>query len=369
MNIFDKIKDFFKRLGNKQKAIESSKEINNETINTVSNTDKYKFLEDLKFDPQDLLDPRICKGDNFVPNILKTLGANEDILKNPKAIERIERQFGAIVRQSGLEMPNKHKESTREEIEKITEAIKSNSVIDIEKRESEYSGRSSQDPQKLNYRLSIDKETGSITLGTFNISGKQFNRTDNYIENTYSPDVTGNVIVNSSYSKITNLNKEVLNSENQTILNSDGIALESETRSYEEIDGENVLKYHNKSTRDEEYPFIEKEEVLKDDISFDKELGTNYRLISLKDLSQLGFPEYKFENGKHEQIKFNNKAEIKEYYQENKENIDNALTKAPDYGLFTSDKLKKSLQLGIKKLSEKAGIYPKEVKKDNEIEK
>ena len=87
MSIFEKIKQFIKNIGNKQKLLESPKEIREEMSNMVSSNKKEsKFLEDIKFDPKDLLDPKVCNGKDLVPNILRTLGANEDVVKNPQLI-------------------------------------------------------------------------------------------------------------------------------------------------------------------------------------------------------------------------------------------------------------------------------------------
>lgn len=367
MSIFGKIKQFFKNIGNKQKLLESPKEIREEMSDMVSSNKKEsEFLEDIKFDPKDLLNPRVCQGDNFVPNILRTLGANEDVIKNPQAIEAIRKQFSGIANQSGLEMPNRFEQPTREQIEAIVETVKSNMVLSSDERETEYRKRSIKSPQRLYYGLTIDKETGSVTIGTFNIAGKETNAafsSNNYKESTFAPDGKGNVISTGSYSKVTDDHTEMLSHDTRTVLNSDGVAMESESHSYEQIDGEDRINYHRIARRDDEYPFIAQEEVLVNDISLDKYTGTRYMAIEMKDLSQLGFPEYqKDEEGRTTTtpITFDDKEQISEYYQENKETIDNALMQEPDHGLFTSKGLKQSLKVGIKELAVKAGILPNE---------
>ena len=375
MSIFEKIKQFFKNIGNKQKLLECPKEIREEMSDMVSSHKKEsKFLEDIKFDPKDLLDPRVCQGDNFVPNILRTLGANEDVIKNPQAIDAIEKQFRGIARQSGLKMPNRFEQPTREQVEAIVEAVKSNMVLSSEERNEKYRTRSLKTPLKVYNGLSIDKETGSVTIGKLSIAGKEmtagmsFDNYDNYRESTFTPDGKGNVISTGSYSRVSDNNIEMLSGDSRTILNSDGIAMESERKLYKQVDGEDKVKYHSIAKRDAEYPFIAQEEVLVDDYFLDKYTGTRYMAINMKDLAQLDAPEYqKDENGRttFTKITFDDRAQISKYYQDNKEAIDNALMQEPDHGLFPS--LNQSLKAGIKKLAIKAGILPNEHEQETEI--
>ena len=139
MSIFEKIKQFIKNIGNKQKLLESPKEIREEMSNMVSSNKKEsKFLEDIKFDPKDLLDPKVCNGKDLVPNILRTLGANEDVVKNPQLIEEIRVQFQRIANQSGIEMPNYYEQPTRETINAIVEAIKTNGILTSQDRYNKY---------------------------------------------------------------------------------------------------------------------------------------------------------------------------------------------------------------------------------------
>ena len=180
----------------------------------------------------------------------------------------------------------------------------------------------------------------------------------------------GNIISTNFYSRVTDDNTEMLGHDARTVFNSDGIAMESESRSYEQIEGEDKVNYHRIVRRDEEYPFIAEEEILVNDISLDKYTGTRYMAIDMKDLSQLGYPEYqKDEEGRTTTIPitFDDKKQVSEYYQENKETIDNALMQEPDHGLFPSKGLKQSLKAGIKKLAVKAGILPNEHEQETEI--
>lgn len=372
MSIFEKIKQFFKNIGNKQKLLESPKEIREEMGTMVSSDKKEsKFLEDIKFDPKDLLDPRICQGDNFVPNILRTLGANEDICKNPKAIEAIKLQFFGITNQNGLEMPNHFEQPTREQIDAIVEAVKSSMILSKQDRDSAYRSQSLRTPLKIHYGLSIDSETGNVTIGRLRTAGSEVSWEPNsYSETTFSADGKGNVVaMSSSQRESRDTHTEILDMDSRTVYNSDGIAMESESHSYEQVDGEDKVTYHRVAKRDAEYPFIAQEDILVNDISLDKHTGTRYMAIDMKDLSQLGYPEYqKDENGHPTQpITFDDRAQISEYYKENKETIDDVLLQEPEYQPHRANTLEKALFAGIKKLAVKAGIIPNEHEQENEI--
>lgn len=108
MNIFEKIKKIFKSFGNKQQLLEGPKEMQEES------KVKSKFNEEIKFDPNDLLDPRVCQGDKLIPNILKSLGANEQIVNNPRIQLALKGQCESILKDNGIEIPNNFENLTRE---------------------------------------------------------------------------------------------------------------------------------------------------------------------------------------------------------------------------------------------------------------
>ena len=375
MSIFEKIKQFIKNIGNKQKLLESPKEIREEMSNMVSSNKKEsKFLEDIKFDPKDLLDPKVCNGKDLVPNILRTLGANEDVVKNPQLIEEIRVQFQRIANQSGIEMPNYYEQPTRETINAIVEAIKTNGILTSQDRYNKYA-RLSLKGHEVYDGISIDQETGAVTLQRLVMSGREARVLDgNYMnETTFTPDGKGNAVANTiSYGIDTDtLSKETrLRGTSEVVYNPDGIAMKLESKSYKQEDGQDILQYHSLNTRDEQYPFIAQKETIVNDFGHGSPVGTEYIAIEMKDLAQLGFPEYK----KDEEcrttpttITFENREQISTYYQENKETIDNALMQEPDHGLFPSKGLKQSLKAGIKKLALKAGILPNEHEQETEI--
>ena len=375
MSIFEKIKQFIKNIGNKQKLLESPKEIREEMSNMVSSNKKEsKFLEDIKFDPKDLLDPKVCNGKDLVPNILRTLGANEDVVKNPQLIEEIRVQFQRIANQSGIEMPNYYEQPTRETINAIVEAIKTNGILTSQDRYNKYA-RLSLKGHEVYDGISIDQETGAVTLQRLVMSGREARVLDGNYRNdtTFTPDGKGNAVANTiSYGIDTDtLSKETrLRGTSEVVYNPDGIAMKLESKSYKQEDGQDILQYHSLNTRDEQYPFIAQKETIVNDFGHGSPVGTEYIAIEMKDLAQLGFPEYqKDEEGRTTTtpITFENREQISTYYQENKETIDNALMQEPDHGLFPSKGLKQSLKAGIKKLALKAGILPNEHEQETEI--
>jgi len=371
MSIFERIKQFFKSFGNKQKLLESPKGIREEMPDMVGFSNK--FMEDIRFDPKDLLDPRVCNGKDLVPNILRTLGANEDVIKNPYLIEEIRVQFHGIANQSGIEMPNYYEQPTRETINAIVEAVKTNGILTSQDRYNRYA-RLGLKGHEVYDGISIDQETGAVTLQRFVMSGREAHVIDgNYMhETTFTPDGNGNAVANTtSYGiDIDTLSKEArLRGTSEVVYNPDGIAMKLESKSYKQEDGQDILEYHNVTTRDEQYPFIAQQETIVNDFGHGPSVGTKHIAIDMARLADLA-PEYqKDENGRNTitPITFEDRTQISEYYQENKEAIDNALTQEPDRGLFPSKQLKQALKSGIRKLAVKAGILPNENTHETEI--
>lgn len=375
MSILEKIKQFFKNIGNKQKLLESPKEIREEMSGMVSSSRKEsKFMEDIKFDPKDLLDPRLCNGKDLVPNILRTLGANEDVIKNPQLIEELRVQFQGIANQSGIEMPNYYEQPTRETINTIIEAVKTNGILTTSQERSQkhpgvYSKRTN-----TYYGIGINQETGAVTIQEMDLAALDANviNSNRVNERTFLSDEKGNAIVNNSNYQIDSdgYGKTILTDTSEVLYNPDGIAMKLDCKSYKQEDGQDILQYHSLSVRDEQYPFIAQRETIVNDFGHGSPVGTKYIAIEMKDLAQLGFPEYqKDEEGKTTTtpITFENREQISTYYQENKETIDNALMQEPDFELFQSKELKQSLKSGIRKLAVKAGILPNEHTQETEI--
>lgn len=371
MSVFEKIKQLFKNIGNKQKLLESPKEIREEMSDMVSSNKKEsKFLEDIKFDSKDLLDPRVCNGKDLVPNILRTLGADEDVVNNPHIINELRPHVRAIARQSGIEMPGYYEQTTRDDINAIVEAVKANGIVTTS-RERAYKHPGLYGSKT--YRgISIDQETGAVTIQDLNLSGKHANTVHkNYShEKTFISDGKGNVVNNLLIYDIDlhGEGKAILNSTNESLYNSDGIIMKTEGKTYEQEDGQDVLKYHYVLTRDKQYPFISQEETIVNNTGHGSPVGTEYGVIKMEFLDVLGNIEFQEdENGKITPIRFDDRAQISKYYQENKEIIDNALMQGTNSGLFYSEDLKQSINEGIKKLAIKAGILPNGHKQEIEI--
>lgn len=373
MSIFEKIKQFFKNVGNKQKLLESPQEMRKEMETMGSSSKKEsKFLEDIKFDPKDLLDPRVCNGKDLVPNILRSLGANEDVVKNPQLIEELSVQFQGIANQSGIEMPNYYKQPTQDTINAIVDAVETNGILTT--RQEIYNKYPGFKGHEVYNGISINKETGAVTIQELVMSGKGANvLAGNYMhEATFTPDGKGNAVANKISYNIDSdeYGKAILTGNSEVLYNPDGIAMKLESKSYKQEDGQDILDYHVVETRDEQYPFIAQQETIVNDLGLGSSVGTEYIAIKMNDLAQLGFPEYqKDEEGKTtvNPITFENREQISTYYQENKETIDNALMQEPDHGLFPSKGLKQSLRAGIKKLAIKAGMLPNEYEQETEI--
>lgn len=347
MSVFEKIKQLFKNIGNKQKLLESPKEIREEMSDMVSSNKKEsKFLEDIKFDSKDLLDPRVCNGKDLVPNILRTLGADEDVVNNPHIINELRPHVRAIARQSGIEMPGYYEQTTRDDINAIVEAVKANGIVTTS-RERAYKHPGLYGSKT--YRgISIDQETGAVTIQDLNLSGKHANTVHkNYShEKTFISDGKGNVVNNLLIYDIDlhGEGKAILNSTNESLYNSDGIIMKTEGKTYEQ------------------------EETIVNNTGHGSPVGTEYGVIKMEFLDVLGNIEFQEdENGKRTPIRFDDRAQISKYYQENKEIIDNALMQGTNSGLFYSEDLKQSINEGIKKLAIKAGILPNGHKQEIEI--
>lgn len=369
MNIFEKIKQFFKKIvGNKPKMLETQNEITNDSHdNTEYRSIRDKFLEDIKFDNNDLLDPRVCRGEKFVPNILKTLGVNEDIINNKEALHNINIQFHGIADQNGLEMPNYFEEPKRELIDAILEAVKSSKIMSSDERIAEYNKLGNSSPLQIYYSLEVDKETGSVTMGNFDIDKKNSISNNSYKENKYIPDGKGNIILEGSYRKIKDNYMDFLEYTSKTLINRDGIAMEAENCLYKQKNGESELAYHRKAKRDEDYPFATQEEILVDHITPNAELGQQYMVLDMKDLPGIGASEY--DKDTHKPVIFNDKKQLAEYYKENEEKIKESLLSEPNHGITSSKELTESLKSGMRKLAEKAGIFDKNIEKDSNFDK
>lgn len=311
-----------------------------------------------------LLDPEVARGTDFVPNVLKVLGASEDIIKNPYAVDLIERQFFKVADQAGTVMPHMFEKPTTQRISDFATAVESCPFLSSDTREIDYKNVSLKSSLGMKYGISIDKETGCVLMNMFSTAGKENNAyysSNFYKEAIFSADGTGDVIIADRFCKITDEHKEELSCSSTYSVNKFGVTMKSEDRSFEQVDGQSVETFHCVSTRDEQYPFIEKQEISVNEISLDKFTGTRYLPINRNDLSQLGCPEYEKteEEAAETPISFGTRAEVDEYFEANKEELADVITyRYPDPGIFATNTLREALKQGVSQLANEAGILP-----------
>lgn len=284
------------------------------------------FRQSIAFNPNDLLDPRICKGDNFVPNILRALDVNEDICRNPRAIKIIEPIVFCIARQNNLRVPNHFEQLTREQIEAIVNTVKLSSAL------GRHYGEDS-----TSYKLDINHETGEIKIEIVHTEGTY---NDYNIKTQFSVDKNQNLVADT----LTSTKKDTRQERN--VYNPDGIQIESEIlkRKYDN----NGVIYHKVVKRDEQYPFIAKESVLES--SFGGEIGERYTVIDMDNLQDLNS-----ENNEKDKVKytteFRDRSEIEAFYDENHCSITDA---------FSKNSKEQPFYPGLIKLAENAGIIERE---------
>lgn len=278
MSIFEKVKQFFKNIGNKQKLLESPKEIREEMSGLANSSRKEsKLMEDIKFDPNDLLNPKVCQGDNLIPNILKSLGVNEQIANNPRVQLTLIHQCKKILEQNGVEIPNNFENLTRDQIETMKETLGSAGLLNEKQiNDNEYFGQVSKlgrlgDAQYTG--ISIEPETGNVIIQSI-IKGDDYDYSDEQsfpdyqVIKKFSTDEKG--YVKCTYEENV-LDKELQNfkyKDNYSIVNADGIVMErntveygyagKETRENSKDVGNFIKTVDMNQKRDEKYPAIVK---------------------------------------------------------------------------------------------------------------
>lgn len=300
---------------------------------------RQELLDQINFDPENLLDPRVCNGENMIPNILRTLHANEDIIKNPYVMALIENHVKCLRDQEGRSIDYWcDPQPSSETIQSCYNIINNNGILSPQELDS----------KKFYFGIQIDSETDKITLQTFD-------KSDNYTHTrTFTPDGNGNVVSNetstyetSTYSFLPSTSCNCTTTEK--LYNPDGIAIKSDVKHYEHTDGNKVFTSHTITTRDSQYPFIAREESKYSDSS-----KTEYILLPQ---DRLYFLSDAIEPAPQS---FITRLEIDSFYQTYKQDIDQLLTQEPNYysflGIDPTPKLKQSLQSGMIKLALQAGI-------------
>ena len=367
MNIFEKIKQIYRNFSKKQKLIEAPKEKVEEidgveniggNTTTVESLEKTTFRDELRFDPEDLLDPRVCQGDDVIPNILKTLGVNETILNNAIMMGELRQHCGKILSQHGIVdfkfgigQYNKYKEFTREQIDAMVRIIKSRGALS----DAEISDRYT----KISYEEYAGLEitsSGEVILTSFDMS--------QYPDGKYASNHRtvlrclddGKTQMEQS-TRVANPQTEglVLQSEIENKYNESGLEMSSEIRGYYS-DGQ--INSHKIATRDSEYPFVVNAKTLVENgVDVKQEETFPMRNLANGTVSHSNLGRMTREGYK--QVTFEDREQIAEFYEQNKQEIAQEFMKEPS-GDYMGTKQKQTLMNGMRKLAQKAGILPKE---------
>ncbi len=349
---------FQSKLG-KQKQPEHITEINNGESETLTGKNfeqrKSEFMEEIIFDEKNLLDPRRYQGENINFSILRALGVNEKILKNPTVrrdmsnghtldllMQRLVKQQGVEDIYNKLEMGEKQiKESDVEgmiwKLDFLTDS--NNMILDSTKRMEEY-GKNigirqaeyknaaehsdlynfddiNKNVEKIDLR--VDEKTGDFTIGSLRISAID-PACDTYQETKYSLDSKDNVIKEDMNSHGLPKGGEHFWRDDSVMINEEGI----------EVEGQFIRDFEDeytctKATRDAEFPFVAEEETVHRK-NGEKTQETTYMPINLEEIYSLSKgigqadKQYKI-------LRFNTREQVLKYYEENKQSIENAFRK------------------------------------------
>ena len=349
---------FQSKLG-KQKQPEHTTEINNGESETLTGKNfeqrKSEFMEEIIFDEKNSLDPRRYQGEDINFSILRALGVNEKILKNPAVrrdmsnghtldllIQRLVKQQGVEDIYNKLEMGEKQiKESDVEgmiwKLDFLTDS--SNMVLDSTKRMEEY--RKNIGIRQAEYRnavehsdlynfddinknvekidLRVDEKTGDFTIGSLRISAIN-PACDTYQETQYSLDSKDNVIKEDMNSHGLPKGGEHFWRDDRVMINEEGI----------EVEGQFIRDFEDeytctKATRDAEFPFVAEEKTVHRN-NGEETQETTYMPINLEEIYSLskGIEQTDKQN---KILRFNTREQISKYYGENKQSIENAFRK------------------------------------------
>ena len=349
---------FQSKLG-KQKQPEHITEINNGESETLTGKNfeqrKSEFMEEIIFDEKNSLDPRRYQGEDINFSILRALGVNEKILKNPAVrrdmsnghtldllIQRLVKQQGVEDIYNKLEMGEKQiKESDVEgmiwKLDFLTDS--NNMILDSTKRMEEY-GKNigirqaeyknaaehsdlynfddiNKNVEKIDLR--VDEKTGDFTIGSLRISAID-PACDTYQETKYSLDSKDNVIKEDMNSHGLPKGGEHFWRDDSVMINEEGI----------EVEGQFIRDFEDeytctKATRDAEFPFVAEEETVHRK-NGEETQETTYMPINLEEIYSLSKgigqadKQYKI-------LRFNTREQVLKYYEENKQSIENAFRK------------------------------------------
>lgn len=329
MNLFDKIKNFFKNIGKKQQALPEP-EMMEEMLGEGGTN---QFREELKFDPENLLDPRVCQGDKLIPNIMLSLGVDKAILENRRALIEIETRCKNVLDSKYFRPDYK---LTASDIEAAVKRVKEKSGIEIDKYGATLSFSEFHEEYNPNERTTIGRKTNT-TISSLDDELKGGR----------------DIVIRTSLYKVKQGNEGRrldLLAETKNIYSREGIALEEQRKEYNgEIVTKNKMVKSTTIKRDRLNPAIAQEEVIGEDGT----TKTGYYAIDTERIERLNRAVEVDENGDRRAITFTNRGQISEYYEANKEKIKNA---------FANPKHLMSPELAykLKYLAQQAGILPEE---------
>ena len=290
----DKIKQFFSRIfrGEEKKLLTSG-----EQKVEQSSKQKEDFMNGLRVDTEDLLNPEVYQGDRLLTNILMHVGVKKEIAENPAVIREVSNYLGGIMPKidefharysssAGIDGIMAH--PTKEKIDEVIKAIQSSRIIGEDERKEIY--KQSERAGKVFYYhcgIRINPEEGTLTIqdisgdqvgnferGYFTRDGMHFS-----VKNiAFSTDENGGLIkketVSAADSRVDNLAEERLHSTVQSDYYSTGIEFAQHLTEYgyksRIVDGkielDQLVTYEAYSERDIRNPFIRRVDVKQNEL-------------------------------------------------------------------------------------------------------
>lgn len=231
MNIFSKLFQFFSKKNQTTDSFTSSK---TEESNDYKNS--------LKFNPNNLLDPRVCRGDKFIPNMLISLGANPKLANNQIVIAHIKPMFFQMLPLNYITMLEQGKRFSKKDIQECFTNLKIKSEI--------YS-------QHINQ--SILPAVTITSNGNIKIRGKFRNSSESYDigDREISMDQDKNITIKENYKSYCSGNWTAYHSTEYVYNKFNVLMKETDTKfSMENGDVLTDSYISIRKSRDNNYPFI-----------------------------------------------------------------------------------------------------------------
>ena len=284
-----------------------------------------QFLDGIKAEPQEAK-PKfhdIAEIEEVTFVIARALGVSEEILRNPEAMTDILISLKALIAEIDINILVSDS-VTSQQIENIVNIIKAHVILSKEQIEGLCSAGI-----PFHYQgITIDPNSGKVELQTVSTDPKYIVCYPNMMHTTtYTPKGNGYFTREHTWSQFNTAERKLnLASTHRETINPDGIVMDGVSKSY---DGSGVLVYHSIRQRDEQYPFVERMEVKKNDTAERDPIGTTLRTIE-KGPYRLGY-ETK------ETVCFETLEQVEQYYRENKGRVRAFFDQIPDIFLYSSE--------------------------------